>query len=882
MSVPAQVDAQVGRVDDAPHHQLDYLAEVIRFRIVQELNAFDTNLTYNFRSKAPTGEQITYAADSNVFYFYINSFSPTEYEKAEALPNLKRRRSQAEQTEKAARRRRGRSSRRDSGISQAVITAEYLFSGHLPGQRGFPIYLDDAHAKEFQKRVSAILREITRDEVLLTDGENAALSRRADALGHRLSQLGSDPAGAKEQLKKLRRILDDELPDLIRRFRLEKIDRVVHLLHLMEGDVARPLRLAPGINRQLLDDEPDASLVGEWKNRLERYVPAELELRRESTAAADRILNRLADAKVLARFQLINEDCRRRNLRNRFVLITTSPAMLSASAFWLDERGGDLGGCFVRPLIQFIPILNFKGMPNFVERETAVERLRAACRGLFQWDRELSSDDEKRVLQHLDVYIRQRNRSTRDFEAAGEDGNLTERELKVFRMIDMQRLRSVFRWVDVENFESNLNGISELWSELVDNSIGLNSPLLVEHFRRHLGKISTALETLRANVQLSDALGNTYEHTQMSIADRLARVHLQMAARLMMGNLRPGVERHLGIVSGVRLQELLPDTATDAASRIVKALVAKSPEGAEDALMALTGDARLNVVEQNLAVAAAALRLGLWEDAESFAEHTAGMARDLVKAQDGQAAVLTERLQAEALWLAGLSGRAGIPRRLESPKQWRARALGRMRVARERQQAARELFTRHSDFVGRARSEAELAILAVGDLLLHLDDSAPLAPEKLGAAWKQGSEAQIMARGVYAEGASEADEERVLQRTRLLAGMAMVQLHLIGFLAGSDLPAQHARVLRKSLLEVDQDLTALGRENFDAWPLLLDIARALDGGDGPDQVEQLHRRFEEIAGAPADVSQIASETEMSLARWALERITEKRLSSPAG
>ncbi len=853
MTVPI-ASAPAGRTDDrVSQKQLDYLGEAIRLRIVQEQNIIDT------RRVEKRGERIVYVADSSVFYFYINTFAPKEYNRALALPQVT-----TLLHEKLAPEDKRRAKRRS--ISTAVITAEYLFSGHLPGQDNFPLYITNEHAEEFQRRVSEISQDINATAKVLSERRKAELSRRTGRLARQLTHLArSGDLEPPAQAEKLMDILDIDLPELVSEFELAEVDRAVNLLHLMEGDVARPLRLAPGIDRSLLDRPPDPERVKHWSRLLSDFNPLELawEDKRHDFGLI-RTNNLAADAKVLARLEEINNDCEERQLNTRFVLITTSAAMLSASAFHVHDKELPLSANFVRSLIQYVPLLNFRDMPNFVKGDQAFARLRDSLDGLFQWKR--ISDDRgwAKFLAELDIYLRGLNRLKRGIDLNRTTELLNEEQRSALFALRQERMHAVFQSVDVAGFETSLRNIGNLWGEMVENSIGLNARLLLEHYSRHLGKIEQGLASLSAQSNLRTGLSHSYEQRQFNLTDELSRIHLRMATRLMMANPRSPSRRLAETVRGARPSLYLDADDERNLVQIIDHLIANDGATAEEGLLDFTHRSNLGIAELNLAVATVALRIGLWDNAANFAHLAMTHAQERASSQESgsKERIKSLKIAAEAEWLAGAARRVGAVHRLGDTKSWHAVIRHTMPQAQRYQERAGKVFATHGDFLGQARSMAEIAMIGANAAISEALAKRDVAIEKLNAGRIAGKKAQILATGLLARGV-EADGNRVVaHRTRLLAEMGLVLTSLLAWVLDFHSQIDDIPDIAGLLDAAETDMNSIGRNTFSSWPLFIQALRLSHDGASAGAVKELRAAWTALEEAARDRSTTASDLEL--------------------
>ncbi|MHA7776017.1 hypothetical protein [Roseibium sp. M-1] len=818
-------------------HQLDYLGEVIRLRLIQEMNVLDTARSHEGK------EQITYVADSNIFYFYINTFARNEYLKAIALPQVAKLINDHATTEQHK-----LSNRRN--VSTAVITAEYLFSGHLPGQNRFPIYITDEHAGEFQKRVSEIRNEIVETAHTLTDDERQNLSKRVRRLARRLTKLGMGESSSKEAMvTQLRDILDNKLPELISDYALAEVDRAVNLLHLMEDDVARPLRLAPGLNRALVNRSPDSKRIGEWEKLLQDFHEAELrfETKRNSEKTKDLSWNVSADARALARLEEINEDCRSRGIANRFVLITASTSILSASVFRLAEKKHTIDHSFVRPLIQFIPILNFQDMPNFVKSHDASFRLRTALDGLFQW--RLASGNEGWVmfLQQLDIHLRNLNRLGERINSAKQDEEIIARQKDILIALRQERMNKVFQGMNLETFDKSLRNIGDLWSGMVENAIGLNAELLVEHYKRHLGRLAEGLASLKTETNVATTLSVSYEGKQFDLIDKLSRMHLKMAVRLMMANPHSPSGRLIKVVRGARPSLYLGEEDEQALFNIVDLLTAGDLVRAESQLMSFIDHDHLNSAELNLAIATIALRVGLWDNAVNFARQAETHAMECVLGKEVgiQRSQSSKLLAAEATWLAGTARRIAATEYARD-KLFDSRPVKfGLKRATEYQKKAADAFSSLDDFLGQARSATELALIDTALIMADLESGEPVLETRVIECWNRALDANIRIGGLIANELGMNLKTIVTRRTRLMAQMALVETVLLSKLLNITIDEVSREFILSISITAKGDMNEIGYESFCCWPVFLELLDfAIAKTSSANSIDMLQKKVE--------------------------------------
>ncbi|MEM8849801.1 MAG: hypothetical protein AAGE03_07175 [Pseudomonadota bacterium] len=845
--------------------QLDYLSEVIRFRIAQETSLSDTQEMQDQAEDDGPASQITYLADANVFFFYFRA--AREHSAANPLNRVIR-----EVTEDA-RADRDRDMPRLHRVSPAVITAQFIFSGNLPGQCGFPLYYNQEHGTEFQGRVSKVMENIIAQKVSLSEEKQADLQTETRAIVRELQRhIRSDNQEA--SIKGIRHVLDGKLPDLIRRYNLEHVDEALHLLHLVEGDVARPLRLAPGIDRTLLDQDPPDEMIADWRMRLESYHPEELyqsaDLKRSSRDDAPRNQNIDVDAKVLARLQLLNQQMRDEQLDNRFVLITTSNAMISANSYWLQEREFDLRQSLVRSIHQFVPMANYYDIENFSQDAQPSQRLRTAMDGLFTFFfPSIHIGDWPRVLQVVDLYIRNLNRLKNGIDQS------TERQRAALTATYSERLGRIFARAKTDGIDGQFRSIAEEWIRLINNSVGVSAQSLVEYYRAHLEEIGNSLVAVNHATGLRRSLSASYAEEQKTIAQRIALGNLRLSTNLMLGNTPSVMRRLVEVARAARPHLYLSAEDNDALQAILQLARTEGPQSVEPRLMAFIDNDKSGVVaERTLAVATVALQMGFWANAASFARTAFSLIRDraAVAEDNSPESVYLKRLEAEALWTIGAGRRVALFAPDTStdaltdmrPAMSRGRALMRQKMALERAEQT-------TDFVATARSQAEIAMLHVIALLSDRQDGEALRDSDFEDADRFGQKALFGANTILNDEDQDAPDHEATLRARLLAGMAMVMLRLLAHVEGRALRPDWDDAAPKLGDAVEADIDSLIAENYDSWPLLLRLFRLALGlsSDDRTKLRTLKRQIDDQVRLGGSV---ATPLERGLAEAALRAI----------
>lgn len=858
-------------IDDSQQLHLDYLSEVIRFRISQETNLCDTGWAQNTDAEDEAENQITYLADANVFFFYFQAAS--EHHHANPLRRVIGRISKDEDF----RLRPGVRGLRQHKVSPAVITAQFIFSGKLPGQCDFPLYYFQEHGEEFQGRISRIMNRVIERKSELTEEQTTNLKRETRGLVLKLKSFMRAPV-TDEAIRGIRKILDTDLPQMIRHYDLEHIDEALHLLQLVQGGVAQPLRLAPRVDRSLLDADLPEHLVQEWRTRLEAFHPEELyQSRRHSNddENGDVLTDNIeVDAKVLARLELLNASMKEQALDNRFVLITTSNALISANAYWLKERDFDLNASLVRSAHQFVPMANFHDIENFSQDTKPSQRLRTAMDGLFTFFfPSIQIEKWPHALQVMDLYIRNINRLRKGIEStAAQD----ERRRAALSGLHKERLGALFERVAHERIDAHFHNIAEAWIRLINNSVGVNAQQLIDYYSAHLEEISLSLDAVNRSKNLRDSLGQSYTQEQKTLAQRIALGNLQLSTNLMMGGRAGALRRLVEIARVARPHVYLEAQDADILYTILQAARDGDTIKVERALTAFIETDTSKVAERALTVATVALQLGFWANAASFARMACSLLEDrktaAVEAGDKIDTLLA--MEAEALWMIGTARRVALSVADTAPSVSPEVPSISCSRALARQAMAIDCTAQKTDFVAQTRSQAEMAMLHIIQLLMRHDKGTACKDEDFATAADFGRKAMFGAHGILNDPDQNAHDKEVIRRTRLLGGVAMVMMWLLAIVQSRqpdmDLNADADKICSWVL----EDTEKLGAANYDSWPLLVHILQAFRQTGG-QTVEQLQQESEEIDTQVKTEQSVATEMERKLAAMAIATLKQQ-------
>lgn len=674
--------------------RLHYLSNLIRMRraISQNLNdARRTNENHNLR--------YMYVVDSNVMHLY---FSPERNRKlTRILP--------------PSHTRNGAQAARRNDPFVAIITAQFIFSNLLPGQGRQPLFVDPGHFAEFNRDLARRIKTLTEQAPKFDKARERRLKRR-------VSDLEKDLYRARNDLRALREIGDKRIPNLIRDFELTSVSEARLLMDMLRNDLVRPLRVAPFIDRNLVDNiDQDAS--DRWYERLERYhrlesVPPEVD--KMLQRSRDMTENRRRDADCLTRVAALNRDFQERGIDRRVVLITASEDIHSALAF--HERETKFAAddpVQVRRVSQFIPIMNSQDMPNLINRahataalETAVDTMLGQARRPGETHEEMllrldwSTRGLQRVLGELNRREASEDMSKRDVEALrthllSEDGHHLTADVAPFLGRSLDR---------------NLESVLETWTELLSKSINLNIALLVRHFAAQLAGIVETLEEL-AEAEVGNKIGELsaeFESEQISLTDDVTRAHLSITLSEEISNVSRSLNRRASLIFGSQLQLTSNDDVLTSARGIVSHARAGSLQRTYVAIKELT---KLGVPLREILVASAAvaLELGAWRTVSNLLQ-------EVRTSQRFNWDAIPATTRANVLWLRACALRAigyqscGI---LDEGKPSSERALlSVFGSATHHLEEARNILADASSPVLIAQERAETAMLSAGKLML--------------------------------------------------------------------------------------------------------------------------------------------------------------------
>jgi hypothetical protein len=409
-------------------------------------------------------------------------------------------------------------------VTTAALTAEFIFSGRLPGQRGDPIYMTPGHYDEvistsvqIERAVNAQITALER-RGLRPQPLNLSGMRR---LGDTLMNPDETPSN------KILAITRQLPPEVARLVEAEgEWASGIHMKRLFSGsELIRRLDSARWFDESL---EPTSEHVLAWYQRLREFrsaaSPPPKSLRKgglDYPRMPVSMLKLLNDASTLAMLELLT----RRSIgeqadKCRYLLITADAAIRQAvETFLLSPEGAELPD-FTRHVREFAPLLNLSAIAasdpdagRFEERREIFRTIRATL------DELLLDAATRGLVAQGDV------KSLLSFEGAlsPHSGRSSEPEIL-----------------------SKIGTLKDHWSTAATIAASLAIPYLKTRNNAFFGDLSRALSDRMLVGEVLDGLRNTVAelhqlHAQMMFQGSLRRARLaaQSHAQNKRTRLRP-------------------------------------------------------------------------------------------------------------------------------------------------------------------------------------------------------------------------------------------------------------------------------------------------------------------------------------------------------
>jgi hypothetical protein len=479
--------------------------------------------------------------------------------------------------------------------TNAMITAEFMLSRELAGQRNAPAFIAPGHAED----VSDIIAGISRTT---PDPREPPDSKRLNSLLHEIEVNNIDPEGAIRQLEEV-------LPDVAEVFGTYL--ELEHLKRIYDEDLVRPLTSHRNATRDILEvDNSKSSAVTDWAKRIrEREAVAEevhsaaqgIPRERGSLHRERRLVER--DARVLVQLEMLAAAA---DPEHHYVLITADTLLFDAYArwYWQEAREQSPRPPFLLRLpLQYCPILNLNEMPNGLD-ESVIGQTGHSLDPLFE-DLRSVDPDYPNSLSFLRTLVGQKQ---------------LKDTLLGFFGFDPLSLGETTRFIEMR----------EEWLASFAQSNLINAPLLNRRLRGNLDHLVRLLQDRR---DFLEALRDKLQHTILDLEQSHLAFSTGVNIRLLHRSFGPessqGAVRTPSLVRAAFpriLGEVELDDALDRLSQHDTTLLAR-----------VSREMQNLDCETYFFAACVAHRCGLWHGAYLYANR----ARDFISAES-QAAPLHE------------------------------------------------------------------------------------------------------------------------------------------------------------------------------------------------------------------------------------------------
>lgn len=257
--------------------------------------------------------------------------------------------------------------------ANAMITAEFMLSRELAGQRRAPAFIAPGHAEDIADIINAIGQAAP-------DPREPPESEQLNALLHDVEAGHIDSEGAIRQLAKV-------VPDAAKAFAV--FLEIEHLKRVYDEDLVRPLASHRNATRDILEiDNKKSSAVTDWTKRIRKWEaavqkdrpaarPAAQGVARETGASRRELRHVERDARVLVQLEMLTAAA---DPDHRYVLITADTLLFDAYArwYWQEAREQSPRPLFLLRLpLQYCPILNVSEMPNGLDESVITQTSRS-------------------------------------------------------------------------------------------------------------------------------------------------------------------------------------------------------------------------------------------------------------------------------------------------------------------------------------------------------------------------------------------------------------------------------------------------------------------------------------------------------------------------
>jgi hypothetical protein len=573
-------------------------------------------------------------------------------------------------------------------------------------QQGYPVFVAAEHVKE--------IVEYLGNPDAQQQGRDSAGSTSPPAPRSRQGKGGEEPPGLAEKLesiqqqlskgtynaRELRELFGDTIPRTISQLDQRDFFPRQQFGRLQKGDLIRPLRLAPHIDRRWLEDYSKEEFT-EWRSTLEAFVhhhdSADTEGEGERGAPRDRILNR--DAAVLAQLFSINDDLIRRKVPVKLVLITEDEKVHYAVAYRKKHEHYN-GENFLRRPIQFLPVLNFQEMPNIVYESRSTLEIRSVIDSILRIKADITKDFLHELIHRIALDLRRElqprpSEKLPDWKAALQEA--WHKTLQTSFDIDI-----------APRIDVGQDRVRTAWDNLSNNAVSLNVQLLAQRFQQELGPLASALSRLKETGDTAD-LATALDAYQAQQLDILERQHIEWSLEWLIADLDRRQPGHIG--RGPRL--IRQDRLGTAHNRPLEAAVRNVIKFPADQAGSLASRMkaildRYDIPDILMIAAVVAYHNDAWAQARDFGERA--LDRLKMRRQDNTNEV-AERSFGELEYLVALCRRfelcGTVPQHLETDRERNA-LRAKFNSATKLLRATRESGSKRFDFFAVARANAEL------------------------------------------------------------------------------------------------------------------------------------------------------------------------------
>ena len=426
-----------------------YFSDTKRLRTSLRVNELD----YEFASKE--GNSIIYFVDANIVGMFTNPQANKKY--LSVFENWLD---------------------SDVLVSTVTLTAEFMFSGKLPGQNNNPIMMTPDHYDDLYSMAGAIKRKGASLGDQVTESETVIVRQREKERNEVIEAYKKGAIKADLFLKQL----GDLLPKAILQMIHGPVAEARQLKRLIESDLLIRADTTHWFDHNIL--EPNPALVAEWVLRIRRFV----NIKRSAT-------NLLRDARSLVQLIELNNTS---PSNTKFVFITTDSALRNAYFVFREEmriagRKPFPTNFFRRPR-EFAPLLNLTAMSGHDEFVELFPRIKKALDQLligisYREPVPESEQNEKKEIEASPAYIG----GTSGIKGFGRNFSL----------------------------ENQIDNIQKLWSSAAKMALTLNSEYIVRREEAHLTSIQ---EVLSASDVVAAGL-----HQLKDTINQLSNVHIRFA-----------------------------------------------------------------------------------------------------------------------------------------------------------------------------------------------------------------------------------------------------------------------------------------------------------------------------------------------------------------